>query len=80
MPENISITIVEPTLADITLATPMVQGLTVTSIIGPKGDPGDSAGALQNTFIQRTDPALATPYIWWQVDISGNLVTVWVKS
>jgi hypothetical protein len=33
----------------------------------------------QTTFIQEADPGpLPYPYIWWELDGLGNLVTTWV--
>lgn len=31
-------------------------------------------------FIQQTDPALATPYMWVEIDGVGSIVTVWVNT
>lgn len=47
----------------------------------PSGDVVDpTALPPENVFIQQTDPALATPYIWYQVDGTGALVTIWVSA
>jgi hypothetical protein len=38
-----------------------------------------SAAAAENVFIQQADPGpLAYPYVWWELDGLGNLVTVWI--
>lgn len=36
---------------------------------------GSLGGAL---FIQMTDPALATPYVWYKTDVSGNVIDILV--
>lgn len=33
-----------------------------------------------NVFIQQTDPALSTPYIWYQTNESGSLVSIWINK
>lgn len=35
---------------------------------------------VSNIFIQQTDPALATPYIWYQTDATGSLVSIWINK
>lgn len=55
---------------------------------GPKGDKGDTgpqgpqgpagSSGTGNLFIQDTDPALGTAYVWFQTE-AGSLKTVWVN-
>jgi hypothetical protein len=33
-----------------------------------------------NVFIQQTDPALSSNYVWHQIDALGNLITTWVNT
>jgi hypothetical protein len=35
---------------------------------------------LPKIFIQETDPALPYPYVWYQVDGVGNLITMWINT
>lgn len=38
-----------------------------------------SPGAVQDVFIQQADPGpLPYPYVWWELDGLGNLVTTWI--
>jgi hypothetical protein len=38
--------------------------------------PGGVGGGTSNTFIQQTDPMVATPYIWFRTDASGKVVDI----
>lgn len=39
----------------------------------------NAPGSIQNVFIQEADPGpLSYPYVWWELDNLGNLVTVWI--
>ena len=46
----------------------------------------DENGAVQEfslkkeVFIQQTDPGLTTPYIWYQTDATGSLVSIWINK
>ena len=35
---------------------------------------------IQNVFIQQTDPALTTPYIWYQTNATGGLISIWINK
>lgn len=49
-------------------------------IAGAPGQPGPTGPATPGhpTFIQDTDPGLATPYAWW--DTSGATLTLWIED
>ena len=51
---------------------------------GIKGDKGDTGNQGEdgntNVFIQQTEPGLATPYIWYQTDATGSLVSIWINK
>ena len=34
----------------------------------------------QQVFIQQTDPGLNIPYIWYQIDATGSLVSIWINK
>lgn len=46
----------------------------------------DDTGAVKEmslvptVFVQQTDPALSTPYVWYQTDAQGSLVTIWINK
>lgn len=54
----------------------------VTLTCGPGGLSAEYTGAdaVQNLFIQETDPAVAYNYQWWEIDGFNNLVTMWVET
>lgn len=31
-------------------------------------------------FIQQTDPGLSRPYVWYQTDATGSLVSIWINK
>lgn len=33
-----------------------------------------------NVFVQQNDPAFATPYVWFQTNESGSLVSIWINK
>jgi hypothetical protein len=43
----------------------------IASTVGAVGVP---------TFVQETPPVFVGPYIWYELDGLGNLVTVWVEN
>lgn len=47
----------------------------IQGIQGVKGEDGNT-----NVFIQQTEPGLATPYIWYQTDATGSLVSIWINK
>jgi hypothetical protein len=50
-------------------------------IQGIKGDTGNQGeDGNTNVFIQQTEPGLATPYIWYQTDATGSLVSIWINK
>lgn len=53
--------------------------ITIDDVTVVGGDTEGVAGD-RNVFIQETDPALAVPYVWFQTDGSGNLVTLWINT
>lgn len=40
----------------------------------------DLEQSTQNIFIQQTNPGLSIPYIWYQVDATGSLVSIWINK
>lgn len=42
--------------------------------------PAIGTGGGVPVFVQDTDPALTDPYVWFEVDGAGNLVTIWVNA
>ena len=51
----------------------------IVYVVGDKGAPGDDGkDGNTNVFIQDTDPALSTPYVWYQTE-NGLLKTIWVN-
>jgi hypothetical protein len=41
---------------------------------------GDIVDLTPKIFIQQTDPAIAVPYIWYQTDALGGLVSIWINT
>lgn len=78
-----SVAIITPTPAgEIHIYPPAAAGTVVIKpggVKGDKGDPGDpgtGGGGSSNTYIQQTDPAIATPYIWFKTDIDGHVIDI----
>lgn len=42
--------------------------------------PAHAPAGTSNVYVQTTDPAATTPYVWFQVDGSGALVSLWVAA
>jgi len=56
----------------------VVQRLGDTFTITLANDPDSAAGS--PVFIQQAPPAFAGPYVWYELDNLGNLVTVWIEN
>lgn len=54
----------------------MIEALSDISRGGTSAFAADGVGGSSNVFIQQTDPALPTPYIWYKTDASGNVVDI----
>lgn len=65
-----TVEVVKNVTSTVEVAAPGVQG--------PPGSGGGSTMVGHPTFIQQTDPALTTPYVWYQTDGTGTVIEIYV--
>jgi hypothetical protein len=51
-----------------------LDAATVAFVLANKGSGGS------NVYVQQNNPNMTSPGVWYQIDASGNLVTVWVET
>lgn len=47
---------------------------------GIPGEDGTNGSGTTNVFIQETNPNLPSNYIWFEIDNTGSLTTMWVNT
>jgi ApbE superfamily uncharacterized protein (UPF0280 family) len=52
-----------------------VIALSVSTVVQVSNGQGET-----NVFIQQTDPALQTPYVWFETRQDGTLKSIWVNT
>lgn len=56
------------------------SGISVTRLGDTFRITNTSAAIGVPTFVQQAPPVYVGPYIWYELDGSGNLVTIWVEN